>query len=365
MTKTRHLRKDAKAPPSDDWGIHEPERFREFIEILDTCQGLVRSSSPVKIRLAIVLLDNLAEVLMYHAGNAPIEHDAFSKRLTPAQYSPSDRERFQRDFRGKIWFLSEKSSLLPADDATVLRVAHAYRNAAFHRDEHNHHANKIIVVLLFGVTCRLLSSTYGDNTTVGGDKSIERWLKSYGINAPFLEFGSASRHIGSLLLESIAVSDEDVRSALTRDLDERWQLLVNRVMKELPLPELVLDEILKTEEFDTQFDDDSASEPMRAANRIVGQEGRFSRTEYLRREREYWQTVRTAYAAFAPTFQWSGVRTMKTSFCRLGRQSTPGRVLSVYEELSDRLAKAEHLLTSAIRRSEAAGEVASDIARGK
>ncbi len=200
---------------------------------------------------------------------------------------------------------------------------------------------------------------------LGGDKSVEQWLKAYGIDKPFLKFGPAARHIGSLLLRGIAVSDEDVKTALTGDLKERWRLLVEEVQQDLPLPELVLDEILKSEEFDAQFDDDTASEPMREADRLIGQGRAFSPTECWKRKRAYWQIVRAKYDGFAPTRQWSSVMRMKSSFPRLRRQGKPGRVLSVYEELSDRLATAEHLLVSAIRKNEAAAEKASDIARGK
>ena len=365
MIRTKRSRKDVKAPPQNACGIYEPEKFREFIEILETCQSFISSSSPVKIRLSIILLDNLAEVLMYYKGSELIEDDGFYKRIIAAKYSPSDRERFAKDFAGKVWFLSEKVNLLPADDATVLRIGHAYRNAAFHRDEHNPQANTVIVVLVFAVACRLLAIAYGDNTTVGGDISLERWLKAYGIKKPFLEFGPASRHIGSLLLKPIAVSHKDVKIALMQDLNERWQLLLGRVMQELPLPELVLDEILKAEEFDDQFDNDTAQEPIFEANRLIGHGSPFSRDEYRRRELEYLQTVRTAYSSVSPTLQWNDVKTMKGSFLRLERQKTSARVLSVYEELSDRLSKAEHLLTSAMRKSEAAAELASEIARGK
>lgn len=365
MTRARRSRKEAKAPPQDAWGIHKPEKFREFIEILEACQGFISSSSPVKIRLAIILLDNLAEVLMYHKCKDILEHDDYFKRFVAARYSNADRDRVDKDFAGKVWFLSKKVDLLPGDDATVLRVGHAYRNAAFHRDEHNPQANRVIVVIAFEVACRLLSIAYGDNTLSGRDESVERWLRTYGIDQPYLEYGPASRHIGAHLLKAIAVSDEDVKTALACDLHERWQLLVDRVLRELPLQELVLDEILKTEEFDAQFDDDSASESIREATRLIGKGETFSRKEYDRREREYWMTVRTAYAGFTPTLQWRGVQRMETTFRRLGRQRSPGRVFAVYEELSDRLAKAEHLFASAIRKNDAAAEMESDIARGK
>lgn len=93
---------------------------------------------------------------MYYKGNELIERDKFHKKCTNSKYTPSNYKRFTKDFTGKLWFISEKTSLLSSDDATVLRVGHAYRNAAFHRDEHNPQANAVIVVLMFALSTRLL-----------------------------------------------------------------------------------------------------------------------------------------------------------------------------------------------------------------
>lgn len=365
MTRKRSSHRDVKIPPQGTWGIYEPEKFREFIETLEICQAFVHSDSLVKTRLAIIILDNLSEVLMYHKGNELIEYDRFHKKVIAAKYSQSDREKFAKDFSGKVWFLSEKEKLLPLDDATVLRIGHAYRNAAFHRDEHNPQANSIIVVLLFATACRLLTRIYYDDTMVGGDRSLERWLKVYGINEKCVEFGPISRHIGSVLQKGIAVSQEEATAVLTKDLNERWRRLIDRVMQKLPQSELKLDEILKTEEFGTQFDHEIAQEPIFEANRLIGQGRPFSLPEYQKRELEYRQTVQTGYSDFKQTLKWNDVKKLKGTFSRLGRQKTPGRMLSVYEELSDRLAKAEYLLISAIQKYEAAAEWASEIARGK
>jgi hypothetical protein len=54
---------------------------------------------------------------------------------------------------------------------------------------------------------------------------------------------------------------------------------------------------------------------------------------------------------------------MKVS--RVRRQRSDSRAFATYEDLSDRLAQAEHLLASAIRKSEAAAEMAAEIAMGK
>lgn len=359
-------RNKPKAPPTKGFGIHEPEKFQEFIEILEVCRNLIHSQSSVRIRLAIVLLDNMAEVLMLHKCRTILEDDDFSKRIVAPQYSLTERTRVARDFGGKIWFLTTKVRLIADPDATTLRIGHSYRNAGFHRDEHNDDANQVIVSLLFEAVCHLLTVVYGEGTISGGDESVVRWLMKYGVDQPYLDYGNASREIGNKLLEGISVSHEQVVEGLTQDLKARWRVLVADVSRAFPLPELVLDEILKTEEFDAQYDYDSgASERFRQVTRLIGQGQKITRREYDEREREFLIEVREAYRTFTPSLTWEDVRRMDRVIAGLRRQRTTSRVLGTYEAISDRLAEAEHLVASAIRKSEAAAEMAAEIAMGK
>src|ERR1051326_8519286 len=129
---------------------------------------------------------------------------------------------------------------------------------------------------------------YGDGTISGGDEAVARWLHQYGIEAPYLDYGPASRSIAARLLEGIAVTTERLRDVLTADLDRRWRFLQKTVSDAFPLPELVLDEILKSEAFDRQFDSDSgASGRYRQMLRSIGQGDNVSKAEYRRREREH------------------------------------------------------------------------------
>ena len=359
-------RNKPKAPPPRGVGIHEPEKFQELVEILETCRSLIHSQSSVRIRLAIVLLDNMAEVLMFHKCRTLLEDDDFSRRIVDPRYSLTERTRVERDFCGKVWFLTTKVQLIADPDATTLRIGHSYRNAAFHRDEHNDKANRVIVSLLFEAVCHLLTVVYGDGTISGGDELVVQWLSTHGIDRPYLDYGHASREIGNRLLKGLSMSREEVVEGLTQDLSTRWRVLVADVSRAFPVPELVLDEILKTEEFDAQYDYDSgASERFRQVTRLIGQGQKIKRPEYDEREREFLIDVREAYRVFTPSVTWEDVRRMDETIARLPRQRTTSRVLGTYEAISDRLAEAEHLFASAIRKSEAAAEMAAEIAMGK
>jgi hypothetical protein len=78
-----------KVPPSSGSDIHEPARFMEFIAALEVCRGLVCSGSAVPIRLALIILDNVAEVLMLHKCSAILERDGFMSRIIPLSLCPA------------------------------------------------------------------------------------------------------------------------------------------------------------------------------------------------------------------------------------------------------------------------------------
>jgi len=341
-------------------------KFMEFVEALEVCRGLLRSGSAVSSRLALVILDNVVEVLMIHRCSDAFERDNFASHIISPEYSDKDRARVNADFGGKVWFLSSTLKLIPEEDAVVLRISHSFRNAGFHRDEHNDDANRVIVRLLLGVTCRVLTQVYGDGTISGGDESVVNWLKKYGIDAPYLDYGAASRAIGTQLREGFDVTTVELRQALAADLTRRLTVMQQGVAVAYLWPELVIDEILKSEAFDRQFDVEAgASGRYRQMLRLIGQGGQIPRALYRRRERERLRSIRSEYEMFAAPITWSEVQQLQSSVTRLDRQKSPGRVLAVYEELSDRLATAEHLLAAAIRKSEAAAEMAAEIAMGK
>lgn len=359
-------RKVPKAPPPSAFGIHEPEKFQEFIETLEICRGHILADASVPIRLAIIVLDNVAEVLMLHCCRAIFENDGFANHILVPQYSLSDQQRVERDFGGKIWFLTTKVRFISDADATVLRIGHSYRNAGFHRDEHNDEANHVIVRLLFEAVSRLLTAVYGNGVISGGHESLIEWLRQYGIKEPYLAYGPASREIGRKLLKGITVSTARVQSALLQDLVKRSKALRAAVSGAFPLPELVLDEILKTEEFEQHYDyERGASGRFRNLTRSIGQGKRVTSQRYRRLEREYWTEVRQAYAAFVPSLTWNELQKLIGAIGRLQRKTTADAVLAAYESISDRLARAEHLFSSAIRKSEAAADLAAEVAMGK
>ena len=117
---------------------------------------------------------------------------------------------------------------------------------------------------------------------------------TYGIDGPYFDYRAASRGIGARLLNGIEVTVERLREALSADLDRRLRILQSSIKEAFPWPEVVLDEILKSEAFDCLYDAESgASKRYRDILRFIGQGGQIPKGLYRRREREYLESVRS------------------------------------------------------------------------
>lgn len=145
----------------DPWGVlnaryghDETAQFMLFIEQLVEVRALLLDESLTKQRLALVAIDNLAEVVLVRHLRiidrlAERNRRALVPRLTTAQ-----RRRFRSDFNYRVRIAVQgagdelHSSILGPIvdelDAAVFRVGHAYRNRIYHADHHNEIALPLI-----------------------------------------------------------------------------------------------------------------------------------------------------------------------------------------------------------------------------
>jgi len=117
--------------------------FSSFIEQLEHAADLLDRERPAEHRMALVILDSLADVLLFHRAQRHIQtRDSFWHRK--AGYTNQQRDRILMDFNRKVQIASISEPdfhypkvLLDGLDATIFRIAHSYRNAAYHRGRQN------------------------------------------------------------------------------------------------------------------------------------------------------------------------------------------------------------------------------------
>lgn len=147
--------------------VHAPDpgdldRLELFAEQLDLAAQLLRDGGLARGRMALVAVDNLAEVLLYRHMQFTFEAgEGMSGRFPVRLYDQQERDRLRRDFDRRVTLATTEHEgpltfsfpkpLLDQGDATTFRIAHRYRNGVYHEDRHNH-------ALLDPLTCLYLSA---------------------------------------------------------------------------------------------------------------------------------------------------------------------------------------------------------------
>lgn len=152
------------------------ERIWVVVDQIEFAKNLLSSGKFSYLRIALLLLDNVLEILMYRRIMDDFAHDELYEKLNNNAKSslPKDiYESWRREanfqligikqkklitkfFDEKLTFLSEDKNSIKQPVANALRSIHRYRNEAYHRDHIRKETIRPIVMLLFEIVCDLL-----------------------------------------------------------------------------------------------------------------------------------------------------------------------------------------------------------------
>lgn len=122
------------------------DRFILFVEQLELGIELLNDARVSRQRMALVALDNLAEVLITEFAESRFLMSDEDTMLLARTFTAAQREKIMRDFGKKValaarneQFLSPRHPvpLLDDFDGSIFRVAHRYRNDLYHAGRHN------------------------------------------------------------------------------------------------------------------------------------------------------------------------------------------------------------------------------------
>jgi hypothetical protein len=142
-------------------------RIVQTVEQIEESKSLISRGSLPALRMALLLLDNAAEVLMHRAVEHVVREGA---TVGNEPFSDPDMERWRlfritaRTRKGKLRkYFYEKARFLSEDDpsfskalADALTAIHRYRNDAYHRDHIRQETIRPVVLVLFEIVCDLL-----------------------------------------------------------------------------------------------------------------------------------------------------------------------------------------------------------------
>jgi hypothetical protein len=219
------------------------KRLRLIYEQLEEAKRYLLRGSLFNLRLALILTDNVAELLMFNALQRTFSRDEWLRPLRKnaeqvgltldstlqVKYTDEERKRAQQEFEPMVRLLQHRLCKLAATDATVLRICHRLRRDAFHKGQLPEDILEPVVQLLFH-TVVLLTESLGVADVVQTyplDDEDKAFLHRYGLENMFANSDDARRKCSGRLRNGLDFDIEALRRALRDDLVVRVQGLVN------------------------------------------------------------------------------------------------------------------------------------------
>ena len=140
------------------------QNVRLIYEQIETAKGHLLAGGVLDCRLALILLDNAAELLMARTLRDRFDFDDFfypqdgGARLPNtmrAKYTSEERKGAEWEFEPKLRILGFRMGKLSLEERSIFKVCHRLRNEAFHAGTLRHSILSQTVSLLFQATVAL------------------------------------------------------------------------------------------------------------------------------------------------------------------------------------------------------------------
>jgi hypothetical protein len=204
------------------------------LEQLGVCRELLLDGSPVKARMALILLDGSADSLIYRRLQSLYETSEQRFATGPRLYSTKQRKQARMKFGERVELAQDSFSpggltwdegpILDELDAAIVLVGHSYRADAHHRDTHNPAVIGPLGRVMFGAVARMFTRSQPAALYVGYSTAWRQELAAYGIEGgrglewtprDYAAEGAARMLVG------LEISASELAAALADDLEAR------------------------------------------------------------------------------------------------------------------------------------------------
>jgi hypothetical protein len=199
------------------------ERIRLVFEQIEEAKRLLEDGSILKLRLATILLDNVAEILMNRELRYRFAWDDRGQFLGKQNaYSPEERKNAERRFDEKVRLLIRLGKL-SKDQGAVIDAGHQFRSEMFHVEQIRRPILRPAAVLLFHTVIDLSDQLLSRSYMLPGpsEKESQAFIQRFGIGKGFLLDDEFPKKIGAVLRAGISFNPSGLPAALSEDLVER------------------------------------------------------------------------------------------------------------------------------------------------
>ncbi len=351
--------------------MDELDQFRITVQQMEIARDLVLARAETGCRVALILLDNAGETMLYRIVQEEFESDAFTRAFVPERYPPKARREIDRLFAAKVKAVTT-ARRLPASVGATLLVLHAYRNAAYHRDSHNPAVLPLLARVALIAVADLFARTRGGIRTsgVGGYRKPMAWLQPYGFGETSVNLDVAARSIARKLKTRVRPTLPALVQGFASDIGSRISAVREVLTNRLAAPsEQEINRILKWFEFVYRNPDleSKLSEDYRALNyRIASGHGKeVTRDEYVDAEAKFRDGYRSAHEEYRPACMYAGLVAIETDVAKVNAAKDYRDAVQCYAALDARITTFEQVTFAARREIEYQSEMESDIRRGK
>ena len=344
------------------------DQFRITLQQIEIARELVLARGETGCRVSLILLDNVAETILYRIIQIEFESDDFARAFVPEQYPPNTRRQIDRVFAEKLNAVARRRRL-PVAVVTTLLILHAYRNAAYHRDTHNPVVLPLLArVALIAVADLFARTRAGIRMSAAGGHRMG-WLERYGVGTEYVDFDAAARAIARQLKTRVRPALRVLVNGFADDITTRI-VGVREVLTVLPAPnEFEINRILKWFEFRHAKPDleSKLSADYRALNYKIGSGhgADVTRDEYVEAETKFRSGYKSAHDQYQPRLTYSRLAALEADVHGLHAASNYRSALQRYAALDTELTTFEEVTSAANRQFEYQLEMESDTRRGK
>ena len=217
-----------------------------LFQIDEACRYLL-DGRLAHMRLALLLLDNVAEIQMRHRIEEELGHEEIRERIRSGVLELPESPERERDFHDllewqplskakkvkiaryfdeKVIALSTRWLRLPSHVVEPLKYLHRYRNEAYHRGRVRRETIETAGKLLLDINCEILMSVY-PRTMVYASGEDYSWLKERFGEHPMRVIGNEAflARVVEEIRSKIQLGDEMVANTLAEHVESRVEEL--------------------------------------------------------------------------------------------------------------------------------------------